>query len=66
MGKGAMGLRIMGQRQVTPRWENDPVWLHDGSRQEIGRGRVQEPPQTKIRRRSEKGGEGRSGLRRIE
>ena len=31
MGQGAMGLEMLGRRQVTPRWENDPVWLHDGS-----------------------------------
>ena len=31
MGHGAMGLGILVRRQVTPRWENDPVWLHDGS-----------------------------------
>ena len=44
MGKGAMGLRMLGQRQVTLRWANDPVWLHDGSRQESDRGQVRAPP----------------------
>ena len=32
MGQGAMGIGILGRRQVTPRWANDPVWMHDGSK----------------------------------
>ena len=36
MGEGAMGLGILGQIQVTARWENDLVWLYNGSREEIG------------------------------
>ena len=55
MGKGARGLRVLGQRQVTPRWANDTVWMHNGSRQESGQGQVREPPQPEIRRRAEKG-----------
>ena len=52
-----MGIGIPGWRQVTPRWANDPVWLHGGSRREIGQGLVRAPPP---RRRS--GG----GQRRVE
>ena len=44
MGQGEMGLGIMGQRKMTPRWENDPVWLHDGIIRESGQGRVWAPP----------------------
>ena len=44
MGQGAMGLGMLGQRQVTTRWANEPVWLHVGSRQESGQGRVRAPP----------------------
>ena len=33
MGQGDMGIGIMGQRQVTPRWVNDPMWLHGRVRQ---------------------------------
>ena len=59
MGQGAIGLGMLGRRQVTPRWANDPVWKNSGSRQESGQGRLQEPPpQKEIRRRSEKGGAG--------
>ena len=36
MGKAAMGLGMMRRRQVTPRWPNDPVCLHNGSRRESG------------------------------
>ena len=28
MGKGAMGFVMLRRRQVTPRCENDPVWMH--------------------------------------
>ena len=45
MGQGAMGLGILGRRHVTPGWANNSVWLHGGSRQESGQGRVQAPPQ---------------------
>ena len=55
MGQVVMGLGIMGRIQVTPRWANGPVWLHDGSRRESGQGRVRAPPQMEIRRREEKG-----------
>ena len=57
IGQGAMGIGIMGGRQVTPRWENDPVWLHDGSIREHGQGRVREQPP-----RGKSGG----GQRRVE
>ena len=33
---GAMGLRMLGRRQVKPRWANDPVWLHRRSIRESG------------------------------
>ena len=56
MGQGGMGLGMLGRRQATTRWENDPVWMHDRSRQESGQGQVQAPPQTEIRRRADKGG----------
>ena len=39
-----MGLGMLGRRQVIPRWLNDPVWLHDGSRWESGQGLVRAPP----------------------
>ena len=44
MGQGAMGLGMLGWRQVMPRWENDNAWLHDGSRRESDQGRVRAPP----------------------
>ena len=65
MGKGARGLGVLGQRQVTPRWPNDPMWLHNGSRWESGQGRVRAPPQTEIRRRADKGGEGRRRAEKV-
>ena len=43
MGKGVMDLEMLIWRQVTPRWVNDPVWLHDGG-WESGQGRVRAPP----------------------
>ena len=45
MGQGEMGLSMLGRRQVTCSWSNDPVWLNDGIRQGSGPGRVQTPPQ---------------------
>ena len=36
MRQGSMDLRMIVQRQVTPRWENDPVCLHKGSIRESG------------------------------
>ena len=44
MGKGARGIGVLGQRQVTTRWANDTVWLHNGSRWDSGQGPVREPP----------------------
>ena len=58
MDQGAMGLGMLGRRQVTPRSANNLVWLHDGFRKESGQGRVWADPQTEIRRRTEKGGSG--------
>ena len=63
MGKGARSIGVLGQIQVTTRWANDTVWLHNGSRRESGQGPVREPPQTEIRLRAEKG---REGQRRAE
>ena len=66
MGQGAMCLGMLGRIQVTPRWANGPVWLHNGSRREIGEGRVRSPPPPdrnqaegrEGRIRAEKGGAG--------
>ena len=44
MGQVEMGLGLLGWIQVTPMWENDLVWLHNGSRRESGQGRVRAPP----------------------
>ena len=58
MGKGVMDLEMLIWRQVTPRWVNDPVWLHDGG-WESGQGRVRAPPPlTENRQKSDKGGVG--------
>ena len=56
MGQGEMGIGMLGWRQVIPRWENDPVWLHKVIIRESVQGRLQEPPKTEIRRKAEKGG----------
>ena len=60
MGKEEMGIGILGGRQGTPRWANDPVWLHNGSRQNSGQVQVQAPPPEGNQ------GEGREGQRRAE
>ena len=44
MVQGEMGIGIIGRRQVTTRWVNDPVWMHDGIRQESGQEQVRAPP----------------------
>ena len=44
MGQGEMGLSMLGRKQVTPRWANDPMLLQDGSRWESDQGRVRAPP----------------------
>ena len=44
MGQVLMALGMLGWRQVTPRWENYPVWLHGGRRRKSGQGRVQSSP----------------------
>ena len=63
MGQGDMGLGMLGRRQVTPRWANNPVWLNNGRRQESGQGRVRAPhPEGN----HAEVGEGRIGLRRME
>ena len=58
MGQGEMGLGILVWRQVTPRWANDPVWLHDGVYGRVARGGCGHPPQTENRHRAEKVGSG--------
>ena len=63
MGQGAMGLGMLGLRQVMPRYANDPVWLHDRIRQESGQGRVRASPPE---RNQAGGGEGRIGLRTVD
>ena len=60
MGQGAMGLGMMRRGKVTPRWENDTVWLHGGSRRESGQGRVRAPPPPQGGYQAE-GGEGGHG-----
>ena len=44
MVQGAMGIGMLVRRQVMPRWENYPVRLYDGSRQESGQERLRAPP----------------------
>ena len=63
MGQVAMGLGMLGRRQVTPRWKNDPVCLHGGSIRESGQERVWSPPPEG---NQAEGGEGRIRLRRME
>ena len=58
MGQGEMGLGMLGRIQVIPKWENDPVCIHNGSIQESGQWQVRAPPQYRIRRRAEKCGAG--------
>ena len=58
VGQVEMGLGMLGRRQVTPRWMNDPVWLHDQSRKESGQGWFRHPP----RRKS---GRGRKRVERV-
>ena len=62
-GAGRDGSWFAGMETGVPRWANDPVWLHNGSRRESGQGRVQAPPP---KGNQAEGGEGRSGLRRME
>ena len=57
--QGAMGLGMLGQIQVTPRWSNDPVWRHVGMNGREGQGGCGYLPSL-VRKRAE-GGEGRSG-----
>ena len=64
MGQGEMGLGMLGRRQVNPRWENDPVWLHGGSIRESGQGRVRATPPPGVNQ--VEGVEGRIGLTRVE
>ena len=62
MRQKVMGLRMLGQRQVTPRWGNDPVWLYDRIRRDSGQGQVRAYP---LDINQAEGGEGRSGLIRV-
>ena len=57
--KEGMGLGILVQIQVTPRWEIDPVWIHVGRNGREGQGGCRYLPPL-VRKRAE-GGEGRSG-----
>ena len=62
MVQRAMGIGMLGRRQVTPRWVNDPVWRHDDVNGIVDRGGCRHPlpdgKQVEV-------GEGRSGLRRV-
>ena len=63
MGHGVMSLMMLGRIQVTPIWENGPVWMSNESRRKSGQGQVRPPP---LDGNQAEGGEGRSGLRRVE
>ena len=54
-----LGLRMLGRRQVMPRGDNYPVcgFTTELDRR-VDRGGYGHPPQTEIRRKSEKGGAG--------
>ena len=39
-----MGLGMLGRRHVTPRWVNDPVWIHDVRKGREGWGMIRYPP----------------------
>ena len=53
---GEMGLGMMGQIQVTPRWENDTLWKYDGGNRREGRGGYGylPPPREEFGRRADK------------
>ena len=54
-----MDLSMLGQRQVTPGWENDPRRRNDGRKGREGRGMSRYPPPwADIGWRAEKGGVG--------
>ena len=38
IGQVAMVIGMLGRRQVTPRWRNDPVLRHDGVNGIVARG----------------------------
>ena len=38
MGQRAMGIGILGWIHLTPRWENNSVWRHDGVNGRVARG----------------------------
>ena len=42
--QGAMGIGMLGWRQVKPRWVNDHVWIHDRRKGREGMGRHGYPP----------------------
>ena len=50
--QGQIGIGMLVQIQVTPRWENDHVWRNDGRKGREGRGvSGQPPPQADIGQR---------------
>ena len=53
MEQGVIGLGILGQIQVMSRWENDPVWFHDGVNGRVLRGRGGYPPPIPYRKQAE-------------
>ena len=66
MGQGYMGLGMLVQRQVMPRWVNDNFCLNDVSRRDSVQGRVRSAPSPPPYRNQVEGGEGQSGSRRME
>ena len=64
MGQGVIGIGMLGRRQMTPRWVNDPVWMHTESTRESGYGRAQATPPPEGNQAE--GGEGRSRLKIME
>ena len=42
--QGAMVISILVRIQVTPRWVNDPVWIHNGKNGREDQGRRGYPP----------------------
>ena len=62
MGKGAMGIRILGQIKLTPRWEMILCGCTAEVDGIVSRGRCGHPPDGN----QAEGREGRNGLRRVE
>ena len=46
MGQEEMVIRILGRRQGTARWLNDPVWRHGVMNGRVERRGCGHPPQT--------------------